>query len=287
MDANLLTLINGIKLSDPSVIYSSFLNLFKHLNAPFCKFQIIVGHKLLYRVRSHTQGDGNYFFNNIHELSYRQDVTKIRKYGRCNEPLQSRFYASDDEAIAFTEVSEIVRTENKKNTAYHTTSAWKFNQNVLVAPIFEPDDVDIENSDLVGITKKCFVVIENSSQIRQEDKDELKSFLKGMAKEFTKPYSLDSNAYLLSAAYANYVFDTISIENEKMDGIVYPTCLDKTTTRNFGLNYVFNNSIIGFDNKIEFIGAYRSRLDKINNEYYEGERIKNKSFDRLTGRIEW
>lgn len=140
---------------------------------------------------------------------------------------------------------------------------------------------------MVDITKKCFGVIESSSEILHEDKDELKSFLKVMAKEFTKPSSLDSNAYLLSAAYTNYVFDTISMQNKKMDGIVYPTCLDKTTTRSFGLNYVFNNSIIGFDNKIEFIGAYRSQLDKINNQYYEGERIKNKSFDKVTGRIEW
>ena len=287
MDINLLTLINDIKISDTSVMYSSFRNLFDFVNAPFCKFQVMVGHKLLYRVRSHTKDDGNYHFNNIHELSYRQDRTNIRKFGRCNEPIQSRFYASDDETIAFTEVSEIVRTENKKDTAYYTTSAWKFNQNVLVTPIFEPDNIDIENQGLVDITKKCFEIIETSPQIREEDKKELKSFLKGMAKEFTKPSSVDNNAYLLSAAYSNFLFDTIGYENEKIDGIVYPTCIDKTTTRSLGLNYVFNNSIIGFDNKIEFIGAYRSRLEKKNIEYYETERIKNKSFDKLTGEIVW
>ena len=72
-----------------------------------------------------------------------------------------------------------------------------------------------------------------------------------------------------------------------MDSIVYPTCIDKATTRSFGLNYVFDNSIIGFNNKIEFIGAYRSQLNKTNKEYYEVERIENKSFDKLTGKIEW
>ncbi|MEP7128407.1 MAG: hypothetical protein ABI729_06045, partial [Chitinophagales bacterium] len=64
----------------------------------------------------------------------------------------------------------------------------------------------------------------------------------GVAKEFTKPFSLDNKAYMFSAAYSNYLFDAIGIENEKIEGIIYPSCLDKTTIRSLGLNYAFNNS---------------------------------------------
>ncbi len=67
MDANLLALIAEIKSLDLSVIYTSFRNLFEHIRAPFCKFEITPGHKLLYRVRTHIDGDGNYLFKNIRE----------------------------------------------------------------------------------------------------------------------------------------------------------------------------------------------------------------------------
>lgn len=292
MDIEIMELINEIKLSNPSVIYSSFRNLFNHLNKPFCKYNLkynllVQERKRLYRVRSHLEGNGIYFFKNINELSFRQDVTKIKKYGRCNEPFQSCFYASDDNSIAFSEVSEIVRTENKKNIAYHTTSVWKFNQDVLVAPIFEHDTHSIVNAQMLEITQNCIESINDLPKFNQNDKDELNKFLRYISKEFIKPSSLDDNAYLLSSAYSNYVFNSVGIQNEKVDGILYPTCLEKITTRNFGLNYCFKNSIIGFNKKIEFIEAYRSQLIKQNNQYYEVERIYNKSIDINTGCIYW
>ena len=108
-----------------------------------------------------------------------------------------------------------------------------------------------------------------------------------MQKSLPKPFSLDSKAYLFSAAYSDYLFDSIGEENEKIDGIIYPTCLDKTNTRDLGLNYVLNNSVIGFDNKIEFFSAHRLRLDKTLEGYKESERIINSGFDKSNGLIQW
>ena len=124
------------------------------------------------------------FFDNIHKLSFRQDILNIRDFGRCNEPLQSRFYASDNQFIALTEVCNKTVTEYKKETVYYTLSAWKFNDHLIVAPIFEPDTINVENPDLSQITKKCFETIEGFDRIPQ--KHDLKAFLKGIAKEFTK-----------------------------------------------------------------------------------------------------
>lgn len=284
MDSNLIRLINDIKSSNLSVIYSSFRNLFQFINIPLCTFEIIEGKKILFRVRSHTETDPD-FFENINDLSYRQDITSIRNFGRCNEPFQSRFYASDDDAIAFSEVAEIARTENKKNTAYHTTSVWKFNQSVLASLIVEPDNMKLENYYLKEITKKCFEFIETNNFTLQ--KDDLIALLKGIANEFTKPSSMDKDAFLFSAAYTNYLFDARGTQNKKIEGIVYPTCLNNPTTKNLGLNYVFNTNIIGFDNKIEFVNAYRSRLDKFDKTYKEVEIIKMKSVNKLTGQIDW
>ncbi|MDQ2751515.1 MAG: hypothetical protein M3R72_00660 [Bacteroidota bacterium] len=285
MDENLQALIFEIQSSEASLIYASYLNLFKYIRAPFCKFEVSVEHTYLYRVRAHLEGDGNYFLDNINKLSFRQDIPNIRDFGRCNEPLQSRFYASDDQFIALTEICNKVIIEHKKETVYYTLSVWKFNDCLIIAPIFEPDNVNIENPNLTQITKKCFETIQANDRI--PIKHDLKDFLKGVAEEFAKPISPNSKAYLFSAAYSNYLFNSTGEENEKIDGIVYPTCVDKSNARGLGLNYVLNNSVIGFDSKIEFFGAHRLRLDKTVEGYKEVERIINRGFDKSNGRIEW
>jgi hypothetical protein len=285
MNIDVQNIIQQIKSSDSTVINSSIRNLFSILKPGFCKFNLMPGHRLLFRVRSHTEGDGNYFFNNLKELNYRTDYFNIKKYGRCNEPFQSMFYCADDEMLSFAEVSEIVRTENKKETAYHTTSVWKINKPLLVTTIFEPDNAEINNKDLVEITKNCIEQIDTTSY--PIEKENLKHLLKLVATEFTKPFSLDKDAYLFSSAVTNYFLDTIGFENEKIDGIVYPTCIGESKIRNIGLNHVFRTNIVGFENKIEFVDAYRSRMDKKGFEYYESERITLKVANKSTGEIIW
>jgi len=285
METNIHDIINEIRASNPVTIYSSFRNLFSILKPAFCKFTLTPGHKPLFRVRCHTEGNGDYFFKNISDLSYRTDYLNIKKYGRCNQPFQSLFYCSDEEMLSFAEVSEIVRTENKPTTAYHTTSVWKMNKDILVTSIFEPDNPDTENADLVDITKKCLEQIDLTNH--PIEKESLKLLLKLVANEFTKPFSTDHQAYLFSSAVTNYFLDTISTENEKVDGLVYPTCLGKSGVRNLGLNYVFRTNIIGFDNKIEFYDAYRSRMDRTEFQYNQTEIIKFKKANKVSGEIFW
>ena len=158
-------------------------------------------------------------------------------------------------------------------------------EDLLVTAIFEPDNSDIENPDLVDITKKCLEQIDLTN--KPVEKDNLKLLLRLVANEFTKPFSTDNQSYLFSAAVSNYFLDTISTENEKIDGLVYPTSLGKTGIRNMGLNYVFRTNIVGFDNKIEFHDAYRSRMDKKGFEYHQTEIIKFKKVNKFTGEIFW
>ncbi len=285
MTSDLQNIINEIKASDPSDIYTSILNFFSLRKPAFCKFNLTVGHRLLFRVRSHTEGDGDYFFKNLANISYRTDYPNINKFGRCNKPFESLFYCSDNEMLSFAEVSEITRTENKKETAYHTTSVWKMNEDLLVTAIFEPDNIEINNTELIDITKKCIEQIDTTSH--PIEKEKIKSLLKFVANEFTKPFSLDNNVYLFSSAVANYFLDTISTENENMDGIVYPTCIGEAKIRNLGLNHVFRTDLVGFGKKIEFIDAYRSRMDKKGFEYFETERVGLKRANKFTGEIIW
>ena len=285
MDKNLIKLIDKIRNFDGTLIYSSFRNLFKYINSPFHHFDIIVGHRPLFRVRTHTDGDGKYFYNNESELSYPPDITTIDSFGRCNEPLQSLFYASDDSLISFSEVLTKEKIENLKDISYLTTGVWNFTKDVMVAPILEPDNVDITNPSLVNVTKKCQEYLDSFDVIPQ--KEELKTLLKGMAAEFTKPFSLDKNAYLFSAAYTNYMFDTIGIDDKQIEGIMYPTCKGIPEIRHLGINYVFKKSIIGFGKKLELVDAFRTQLVKDGKHIFETDRIHCKLINKINGTIVW
>jgi hypothetical protein len=105
MTSDIKHIVDEIKTSNPSLIYSSFRNLFSILNSAFCKFNLTPDHKLLFRVRCHTERTGDYFFNNLSALSYRTDYFNIKSFGRCNQPFQSLFYGSDDEMLSFAEVA--------------------------------------------------------------------------------------------------------------------------------------------------------------------------------------
>ena len=285
MDKNLIELINKIRNSDDTLIYSSLRNLFTYLNAPFCKFDIIAGHPPLFRVRTHTEDENSIFFHNEYELSFRRDIPNINSYGRCNEPLQSLFYASDSDLISFAEVIGKNKIETLKDVTYLTTGVWNFTQNIMVSPIFEPDNVNIANPSLLDVTKKCNDFIDSYDTIPQ--KDDLKNLLKGLATEFIKPFSLDKKSYLFSAAYSNYMFDSIGIDSKQIEGIVYPTCITIENIRHLGLNYVFKNSIIGFDKKLKLVDAFRTKLAKGTKDIIETERIYCKKIDKSTGEILW
>jgi hypothetical protein len=286
MDKELLDLINKIiGWNNPST-YPALKNLFKYVATPFCHFDIIVGHKRLFRSRLHSDSDGDFFYSEL-DLTFRYDLINITSFGRCNEPLQSFFYASDNIDISLSETFNKEKLENLKDVSYITTGVWKFVQNVMVAPIFEPENVDLANPSLVDVTSKCKDFIDSFNLIAQ--KDLLIGFLKDAANEFSKPFSTDPNAYLFSAAYSNYMLESVDSidQNKRMEGIVYPTCKGIPNIRHRGLNYAFKTSIIGFGKKIELVSALRGKLVKVGKTVTVVDVIECKQIDRNTGIITW
>lgn len=246
----------------------------------------MVGHKPMFRSRLHTIHDSEYF-SNEHDLTFRYDAPNITSFGRCNEPMQSLFYASDNIQISLAETFNKEKLETLKPVSYITTGVWKFVENVMVAPIFEPDSVDIANPSLIDVTKKCKDFINSLDFIAQ--KDLLINFLKDIANEFSKPFSIEPNAYLFSAAYSNFMFEAVDLfnPNKKMEGIVYPTCKGIANIRHIGLNYAFKPLIVGFGQKIELISALRGRLIKVGTDVTAEDVIEAKHIDRTTGIITW
>ena len=286
MDKNLLDLINAMISWNKTLTYPALKNLFKYVATPYCHFDILVGHKPLYRTRAHSDKDGEYFYNET-DLTFRYDIPNITSFGRCNEPLQSLFYASDNIEISLAEIFNKEKLENLKDVSYVTTGVWNFAKSVIVAPIFEPDNVDITNDSLTNVTNKCKEYIDNFNIVPQ--KDLLKTFLSIISNEFTKPFSKDTNSYLFSAAYSNFILEAIDRfdPTKRMEGIVYPTCKGIHGIRNLGLNYAFKNSIIGFGNKIELEYALRGKIEKVGKVITATDVVRSTSVNKITGEITW
>ena len=287
MDKKFLELINKMLSWNNPATYSGLKNFFKYVATPFCHYDIVVGeNKLLYRIRAHMEKDAEYFCNET-DLTFRYDIPNITSFGRCNEPLQSLFYASDNNDISIAEVFNKEKLEMLKDVSYVTTGVWSFAKSVTVAPIFEPNNVDVTNEGLVDVINKCKAYIDNFNAIPQ--KALLKDFLLSISNEFTKPFTTDENAYLFSAAYSNFIFEAIDHFEpiKQMEGIVYPTCKGIDGIRNLGLNYAFRNSIIGYGNKIELKYALRGTLKKNSNTVTATNVIKSVSVDKTTGEITW
>lgn len=168
-----------------------------------------------------------------------------------------------------------------------TTGVWKFVKNVIVAPIFEPDNIDLANPSLVDLTNKCKDFIDGFNLIAQ--KDLLISFLKDTANEFSRPFSSDLNAYLFSAAYSNYMLEAIDTIDpaKRVEGIVYPTCKGIYNIRHIGLNYALKTSAIGFGKKIEFVNAIRGKLVKVEKTVTAVDVMECKHIDKNTAIITW
>lgn len=274
-----------IRLLDTAAQYSAFVKFLDLARPYFVKCASQNQKKYFFRVRAHFDGNGDYFFNNISDISYRHDLFNIHKFGRCNSPFESLFYCSDSPIIAFAEVMQMTRAETRKDFFYHTTSVWSQKQPLNLTPIFEPTGIRNKNKELLSITKRCIETI-NTIEEKQYIKD-LTRIHMIIAREFTIPFSSDNNIYLFSSAVSSYLLNPLEYKSEKLDGLIYPTCIEDCKLRAIGLNYVFNPLVVGFGNKIEFEAAYRSKMQKIGRGYYETEIKFFKKANRFTGQIVW
>ena len=285
IDVDYTGIMSQIKKLEPSMQYAACSKFLDLVRPYFCRYILPPENNSFYRVRTHDVGTGKYFFTNISELSYRPDFFNITRFGRCNCPYESVFYCSDSSLLSLIEVSLICGDGNRKDVNYYTLSIWKIMKPINITPIFQGKEVLNSNTRLLDITKNCLKTIDAFNNYSK--KENLKEFHRIIGKEFVNPFSTKSNTYLFSSAVANYLLNNEKNSAESVDGLVYPTCIDLENISNIGLNYAFNPVIIGFGNKIEFVGAYRSKMEKKGNIYYETERRKFMKANRYTGEISW
>lgn len=219
------------------------------------------------------------FFDKISDLSYRTDLENITHFGRANEPFQSMFYCANHPNNAFFETSEVIRTDNDKEFELVTHSIWKTKKDIKVAFIILNEQIRGVNKefDLINNCISQFLNVHNSDDMRN-----IKILLEFFSKEFTTKAQNKSNDYLISSAFANYIFANYP----DIDGFLFPS----TIYPEEGLNYVFKPSSI--DEKFEFYYAKRTNIKQYRSsngkwDYADSEIYYSEIHTGSTNEIKW
>ncbi len=262
--------------------YSYLKNCLDELIIPFPAISIIKG-KLLFRARRHSKGEE--YFINISDISYRPDIFNIHEFGRANEPCQSIFYCSDQHEIALFETSITSRKNADVEIDTLTTGIWEVNEEIIVGCLLNHPSFTAINKTQNFLDQNAKKIVE---EFRDQNTDNLLRFHEFISKEFTKKTAEDSSKYLISCAFANYIYSNIGYhttlkENLGLDGIIYPSVVYPK----FGINLALKTDTIT-SNKLSLIGARKSSIvRKSHNQYLEENIVETRSIDKINKRITW
>jgi len=262
--------------------YSYIRNTLNQLLIPFPAISIKTG-KLLFRSRRHLNQEE--FFINISDISHRVDIYKITEFGRANEPCQSIFYCSDRNEIAMAETSPILRKNANIDLDILTTGIWEVKQEIRVASLLNYPLFDVQNATQQFLDTNAKKVIES---FRDENTEQLLKLHEFISSEFSKPSEEDPSKYLISCAFANYLYsnngyDTCLKKISELDGLLFPS----TIYPHFGMNLALLPKVVE-ESKIILTGVRRSALVKKDATHYiEEETIDAKYIDLNTDKIKW
>jgi RES domain len=267
-----IDLLNQAKNTSSIESYVYIKNILDNILIPLPVRQIPKGTRLA-RSRGHLNGER--LFEKVSDLSYRTDIQNIKTFGRANEPGQSMFYCSDNHKIAFIETSQITRENIAKDFELMTTSVWVADKDLLAVNIISNDEIRGQNQHLDLMSKDFEQIIEKEGTEKAKVVHKVLHFL---SKEFTRKANGDPNAYKISCAFTNYVFNNLPL----IDGILFPSTLYTTE----GINFVFKPNSV--DDKLKFYAARRSKMEKTGlTDYYETETLDSEIHNGDEKEIKW
>lgn len=251
--------------------YIYIKNILKSIEFPIPFVMYPKGSKF---VRCRVHKNGNTFFNNISELSYIEDIKKVTQFGRANEPGQSVFYCANDDALTLMETSEVARKLIDKPYEYITTGLWISTEDIYAASLLTNDDIRGKHANIDEISKDFEKIIENQNDESAKAVNGLMQFL---SKEFSRPSNGNSNQYKITAAFTNYIFDSV----QRVDGILYPS----TIYGEKGFNFAFKPEIV--DKKLKFFAANRRKMENMGNQKYVETEFIESLPNQGKDKIEW
>lgn len=278
---DVLEFISRMKKESSAASYIAIKNAFKLFSIPVPVVTIAAGTKL-FRSRIHEKPDTLY--PRIQDLGHRLDRNGITGFGRANEPLQSLFYCSDVRETAFCETSKLVRQNSQGLIEENTVGIWILKRDIHVATL--PKDNDHDNNPAVKFLNDDF----NEFVAKNPDNDllNLQFFLHRISKEYELEHSSENLSYLVTAAFANYVFETpmAAFETKEalpVDGITYPSVHWKSQ----GMNLALRAELVE-NRDIELTKAIYNKMERINfDTYAETLNIISEGINYDTYQIEW
>lgn len=225
-------------------------------------------------VRCRVHNNETDFFHNVSELSYRKDINNIKKFGRANEPGQSVFYCANDDALTLMETSEVARKHIDKPFEYITTGLWIATEEIYAVNLLTNEDIRGTHASIDELSKDFEKLVEIQNN---ESAKVLRRMIEFLSKEFSRPSEGNSNHYKITAAFTNYVFDSI----DKADGISYPS----TIYGKKGLNFAFKSSVV--DKKLKFYAANRRKMENLGQQNYVETEFIESSITENQEIIKW
>jgi len=262
--------------------YISIKNAINAFSIPLIYLTIPKGTSL-FRVRVHEPTTKEYSW--INDISFIQDSQKILHFGRANEPLQSVFYCSTLRETAFFEVSNVARQMTNSEIEISTIGEWILKNEIIVATLPINKNIVGKNvfNDHLSIHIKDIL-----EKFQGKDTKVLKKVLDFFSLEFTKEVFNKDIEYMISCAFANYIFDHIgydieSLKTFELSGIIYPSVQYSA----IGMNLALKSSVI--KNKSLILSSVaKQKLERINEKkYIETDTLIAKKINRKTSQIFW
>ena len=146
---------------------------------------------------------------------------------------------------------------------------------MLFASVLTNEDIRGNHSKIDNISIDFENVI---SQQNDESAKVVKELMQFLSKEFSTLTVKDSNHYKITAAFSNYIFDTVP----KADGILYPSTIFVTK----GFNIALHPETV--ESKLKFKAANRRKMQNMGNgQYIEIEFIESYIYNEDTEDIIW
>ncbi len=249
---------------------------------PFPTFTIPIG-EILYRGRINKSNE--IYFEDLNDFTNIKDIEKIQNYGRANEPRQSIFYCSTNKDTAYFEVSKISRQNCRPKFEYTTMGVWSVQKDLRVGVI--PIHSEIKDINIIAknLYNKYVSLIKDRLLKGIEIPLKLLDFISN--EFFLDAKNIESN-YVLSCAFANYMYDTKGNDSflkrgTELDGIFYSSVQHKDE----GMNLALKPEVVE-THKIKLIHAFKRTACKVNENTYCDIKLKEaKMIDLKNERIIW
>lgn len=186
----------------------------------------------------------------------------VKSYGRANIPGQTVFYCSSDYETAIKEATQwhitdagtlISRKMLDQNYNPHvkfvTVSIWRAIKDLKVASLFLNKEAMQSNPIVNYFGNKVYS--ENPNLRNDKVKESINLILEFFSNEFGKKDIKNEKDYILSAYYANEIYNMYKL-NQKIDGILYPSIAYDYKGENFALVEE------AYKEKLEFVTAFHN-----------------------------